>query len=188
MLICCLLAGVAMGQENPNPEQLKRMYDEALEQLRTSQDRKNELASENEQLRARIAELQRQNTEMRRQADRFHERTLFLRGHYAAWQVFLRTRPTVSTQWQQFLETDPTALPDTSIELFDPAWPIRESGVFEVVPDPRPTTAPSTQPADETPAPAEPASDAPATQPPASEQPAPVTPAPQPETAPANPS
>src|SRR5688500_12547765 len=52
----------ALAQENPNPEQLKKAYDAALEQLKAAQERKNQLAAENEKLAATVAELQKQLT------------------------------------------------------------------------------------------------------------------------------
>jgi hypothetical protein len=53
-------ATIALAQDANNPEQLKKLYDDALAQLKAAQDRKNELATQNEQLTAKVAELQKQ--------------------------------------------------------------------------------------------------------------------------------
>ena len=48
------------AQDNPNPEQMKKAYEAAQEQLKAAQERKNQLAAENETLKANVAELQKQ--------------------------------------------------------------------------------------------------------------------------------
>jgi len=53
-------AGIARAQDEPKPDQLKRMYDDALAQLKQAQDRKNELAAENDKLNAKLTDLQKQ--------------------------------------------------------------------------------------------------------------------------------
>src|SRR4029453_6807726 len=53
-------ATLALAQDASNPEQLKKLYDDALAQLKAAQDRKNELATQNEQLTAKVADLQKQ--------------------------------------------------------------------------------------------------------------------------------
>lgn len=125
-VLAALLAGPsAMAlQDAPNPEQLRRMYDDALQQLRVAQDRKNELAQENERLMVRINELERQVKRMTALADEFHERTLFLRAHHAAWKRFVARDPELLLRWRLFLESDADAVPGERIELFDPAWPM----------------------------------------------------------------
>ena len=60
LMALLLSATVAVAQDAPKPEQLKKMYDDALAQLKAAQDRKNELAMQNEQLTAKSAELQKQ--------------------------------------------------------------------------------------------------------------------------------
>jgi predicted nuclease with TOPRIM domain len=123
VLVVALLAPAALArQDNPSADQLKRMYDDALVQLRAAQDRKNELAVENERLAARVAELEKELSAVRSAADRFHERTLFLRSHHAAWQRFVRQSPEIEVRWKQFVETDPLA--GERIRLFDPRWPV----------------------------------------------------------------
>jgi hypothetical protein len=118
-LICIAFvpATPATAQEQPNPEELKKLYDEAISQLKAAQDRKNELAADNEKLQARIAELDKQLLDRDKTAAGWAERTWFYRSHYAAWERFLERYPRLREQWKQFLqmsELDPLS------EL--PAW------------------------------------------------------------------
>jgi hypothetical protein len=93
----------AHAQNQPNPEDLTKKYEDALAQLKAAQDRKNELATENEQLKARIAELERQASEHHRAAAEYAQNTFFLRSHYAAWQTFIDRYPQLKTRWRVFL-------------------------------------------------------------------------------------
>src|SRR5439155_3651678 len=52
-------APVGLGQDVSRPEELKKMYDEALVQLKSAQDRKSQLAKENERLSAQVEELKK---------------------------------------------------------------------------------------------------------------------------------
>jgi hypothetical protein len=92
------------AQNQPNPDDLSKKYEDALAQLKAAQDRKNELATENEQLKARIAELEKQADEHRRAAAEYAQNTFFLRSHYAAWQTFIDRYPQLKTRWRVFLE------------------------------------------------------------------------------------
>ena len=100
----------AFGQEPPKPEQLKKMYDDALVQLKTVQDRRNEMAREAEALRAQVKELKAKlaATEadldsMKEEAAAFGEISFTLRAHYAAWQTFLKLYPEMWTRWRIYL-------------------------------------------------------------------------------------
>ena len=44
LVVLCFTAFPALAQDAPTPEQLKKMYDDALAQLNAAQTRKNELA------------------------------------------------------------------------------------------------------------------------------------------------
>ena len=92
------------AQNQPNQEDLSKKYEDALAQLKAAQDRKNELATENEQLKARIAEIEREANEHRRAAAEYAQNTFFLRSHYAAWQTFIERYPQLKTRWRVFLE------------------------------------------------------------------------------------
>ena len=109
----------AFAQDQANPEDLNNKYQDALAQLKAAQDRKNELATENEQLKARIAELEREAHEHRRAAAEYANGTFFLRSHFAAWQTFIDRYPQLKTRWRVFLEgglLDPGDLPE-GVEL-----------------------------------------------------------------------
>src|ERR1700677_1418471 len=54
------LATVTAAQETHQPDDWKKMYDDASTQLRAAQDRKAELAKQNGQLAAQVADLQKQ--------------------------------------------------------------------------------------------------------------------------------
>ena len=109
-VLCLLLSTAARGQEPPKLEELQKMYSDAIEQLKAAQDRKNELASENEKLIARVAELERQLADRDRQIAAFAEKTWYWRSHYAAWETFIERYPKLAEQWRAFLsagELDP---------------------------------------------------------------------------------
>lgn len=115
-----LLTSLAVAQD-PSPEQLRKMYDTALDQLKTAQDRKNELAAKNETLTARIAELTAELERVREQVKilereslHFADRSFSLRAHFAAWQRFMAYYPRLKARWEAYLDgnifTPPPAL------------------------------------------------------------------------------
>ena len=109
----------ARAQDQPTADEMDKKYQDALAQLKAAQDRKNELATENEQLKARLAELEKQLNERNREAADWARQTFFLRSHYASWHAFIERYPQLATRWKAFLETDllsPLAMPD----LIDP--------------------------------------------------------------------
>ena len=128
-----LAAGVCYAQD-ANPEQLKKLYDDALAQLKAAQDRKNELATQNEQLTAKVAELQKQldaargeMLELKRQDAENAEKSFYLRSHHAAWQTFVGRYPDLKARWKLFLERDVLAADNPLPGLMDPDWPVTVS-------------------------------------------------------------
>lgn len=128
-----LSAGLAFAQDQPKPEQMKKMYEDALAQLKAAQDRKNELAMQNEQLTAKVAEqakeleqLRAERVELTRRDAEAAERTFFLRSHYAAWQGFVKRDAELKVRWEAFLGEDVLAVPTTVTQdrLLDPEWPL----------------------------------------------------------------
>src|SRR5947199_6939188 len=103
MLAMLLIPRSGVRADEPvKPEQLKKAYDDALVQLKAAQDRKAELAKENEALAAKVEELkkqlaaaQSQTESMKRQIADIDERTFFLRSYHAAWLNFIRRYPEV---------------------------------------------------------------------------------------------
>jgi DNA repair ATPase RecN len=120
----CPAAMTALAQEQTSPEELNRRYNDTLNQLRAAQDRKNELATENEKLTARVTDLEKQLDEARRQAATFSEQTFRLRVHYAAWLSFVRRYPLLLEKWKLFVEGDPLAAPSSLPEMLDPTSPL----------------------------------------------------------------
>lgn len=120
----------AFAEDEPKPEQLKQMYQGALAQLKEAQERKTQLAAENEQLKAKVVDLEKQmqaaqlkTTELQKLADAFAEKTFYLRSHYAAWQEFLHRYPRLQIRWRVFLEND-LLTPRNDLPMFvDPEWP-----------------------------------------------------------------
>ena len=158
----------AAAQDTPNPEQLKKMYDDALVQLKAAQERKNQLAAENEKLAAEVAGLKKQVDQMQgrmeelKRTDADHaEKTFFLRSHYAAWQAFVRRYPEMMVRWKVYIEADFPVVPTPAIDALDPGWPTGLRSVTRpaTIPTTGPATAPATAPAPQ------PASQPPATQP-----------------------
>ncbi|HLL89762.1 MAG TPA: hypothetical protein VK324_10685 [Tepidisphaeraceae bacterium] len=97
------LPSLAGAQEQPSPEQVRRMYDDALGQLKAAQDRRNELAARVRELEQKLAEQEKELSELRARADGWAERTFTLRATHAAWREFIDGAPEVSRQWEQYL-------------------------------------------------------------------------------------
>ena len=106
MLPLILTAAPASAQPN-DLEGLRRAYDDTLAQLRSAQDRKNELAIENEKLRAEISALQTQLTTQQQKAatlqsqlDVLLDRSYSARATQAAFSAFLRANPDARKLWE----------------------------------------------------------------------------------------
>ncbi len=130
MLTALLSPLPARAQENPNPEQVRKMYDDAMLQLKGAQDRKNQLADENEKLKATAEDLRKQLAaanarieDLKRAEGEHAERTFFLRAHYAAWQTFIRQYPELLTRWQTYFEADSFATPRSPTDALSNDWP-----------------------------------------------------------------
>jgi hypothetical protein len=120
VILLALSPPPAAAQDANSPEELRRSRDEAIAQLKTAQDRKNELAAENEKLQARLAEVEKRLADRDREAAAWAERTWFYRSHYAAWERFLSRYPRLREQWRAFLamnELDPlNGMPEVQAE------------------------------------------------------------------------
>jgi hypothetical protein len=84
----CLALTPSASHADPNMDQLKKLYDDTLVQLREAQDRKNELAVENQALRTKLNELQTQV-----------DQTQLLRDDLAAWDVVAIRHPELRGIW-----------------------------------------------------------------------------------------
>ena len=193
-LAACWTAAPAVAQEGPTVEQMKKMYDDALQQLKASQERKNQLAAENEKLKQQIDVMGKEMAAVKgelqtlRQADAgYAERTFFLRSHYMAWQSFARANPEIALRWRLFLESTYLLSPVSDAMLIDRQWPatvVEPAATQPITTQPATTPAPATQPVTATTAATIPASTQPSASQPAT---APVEPKPvtQPSTTPA---
>jgi len=124
-----LCGGLVFGQGEPQPD-YKKMYDDALVQLRQAQERKNDLAIQLTDAKKQLASDQTKLDEASRAAADFARKTFFLRAHYAAWQEFIGHYPNIQHQWEIFLAggsdaTQPAVGPATATqELIDTDWPL----------------------------------------------------------------
>jgi len=187
----------ARAQDNPSPEQMKKMYDDALQQLKAAQERKNQLAAENEKLKQQIDAMNKDLAAVRTELDSLRvvdaahaERTFFLRSHYMAWQSFAKMYPETGERWQLFLESAYLLSPKERVSLLDREWPAGRPQTQPATSATSPAdTQPSTTQAATAPAATAPAATAPAAAP-ATTAPATTGPdqdAPKPSTAPAVP-
>jgi hypothetical protein len=126
LLIC---ATASLAEDKPNPDQLKKAYDDALVQLKSAQDSKNTLAKQNAELTRQVEELKKQLAgsaeqvqELRRQVADNDEKTFELRSLYAAWKSFMHVHPDLLVQWKLFLADDALAAPREPLRLIDPNW------------------------------------------------------------------
>ncbi|MBV8781956.1 MAG: hypothetical protein JO353_11215 [Phycisphaerae bacterium] len=100
------MASRSFAQDATTLDQEKKLYQDALTQLKAAQDRKNELDSEKAKLTARIAELESQNETYRHQATSEADRTYVMRARLAGWETFLRQNPDVLERWRAWLDID----------------------------------------------------------------------------------
>ncbi len=125
-----MLSGFTDAADTPSPDQLKKMYDDALVQLKSAQDRKNELAKENEDLKAKAEELgkdlataQAQMQDLKREVADNAEKDFYLRAYHTAWENFLRRNPELLAKWKLFIQSDIAAASQKMPEILDPSWP-----------------------------------------------------------------
>jgi septal ring factor EnvC (AmiA/AmiB activator) len=121
-----ILAAPAMADDKPNPDQLKKAYDDTLIQLKAAQDSKNDLAKQNEKLTKQVEDLQKQLasnqqqiTALQRQVADNDQRTFELKSYQAAWRNFLRAHPEMLVRWRLFLGEDALALPQNWFPMAD---------------------------------------------------------------------
>jgi hypothetical protein len=133
--------------QNNNPDALRKELADTLAQLKTAQDRKNELGNENEKLKAQLAAMQKQLDELQRASTTWAEQTYWLRSREAAWAAFVGADPRLKARWELFLETAP---PDISHDLTDsPFAKPAPASIADLIAQSAtaPSTAPSTAPA-----------------------------------------
>jgi predicted nuclease with TOPRIM domain len=97
-MLLAALSATAPAQSPPTAEQ----YQDALNQLKAAQDRKNELATENGKLRQQIAEAEKKSTQLTEQINNLENRAYYLREHYAAWQQFIEQNSAIRVMWSAY--------------------------------------------------------------------------------------
>lgn len=97
-ILLAVLSAAAPAQSPPTSEQ----YQDALNQLKAAQDRKNELATENQKLRQQIADAEKKSTQQAEQINNLENRAYYLREHYAAWQQFIDQNAAVRVMWNAY--------------------------------------------------------------------------------------
>lgn len=117
---------VSLAQDGSNVEQLKRMYDDAIAQLKAAQERRNELARENENLRARVQELQQVAKTHQAKVQQLADKTFQARSEQATLEAFLEANPDVRARWQRFVARNMLIF-SPQVDLFDRDWPISEA-------------------------------------------------------------
>lgn len=152
--IMLVAVATAWGQDVGLAE-LRRMYDDVVAQLKLAQERKLELAAENERLLAErdrlredrdalAAERERlvaENRSLQRrlelaearvaaaesEAAALAERTWQVRSMWAAWGSFLGAHPDVRREWHRFVQWA-TVDGDTLTWWYDRGWPLEDTG------------------------------------------------------------
>ena len=129
VLLLVLSPSLSLAEDKPNPDALKKAYDDALVQLKAAQDSKNALAKQNADLVKEVDELKKQLAgagaqiqDLRRQVADNDEKNFELRSFYAAWKSFLRLHPDLTVRWKLFLSDDALSAPQEPFRLIDPNW------------------------------------------------------------------
>jgi hypothetical protein len=129
LVIVLTLPAVTFGQDM-KPDEMRKQLNNTLTQLKAAQDRKAELAADNARLAARVSDLEKELAAKNQQVQDLNEaaaqmldRTTLLRSHYAAWQEFMSTNPSVAQRWNYFL--DAAAMSGGSLNLMQSSWPLQ---------------------------------------------------------------
>jgi Skp family chaperone for outer membrane proteins len=130
-VILALCGGACFAQEQPTPDQYKKMYTDSLNQLKAAQDRKNELSAANEKLKKENAALQQQTAGLQKQLAalqeekaHFSDKTFFLRSYYAAWRQFIGLYPRIGARWDDYISNDVPPLPPPRSKILSDNWPL----------------------------------------------------------------
>jgi predicted nuclease with TOPRIM domain len=105
-------------------QRLKDAYDDAIKQLQAAQDRKNELANENEQLKVRVAQLQQSLDDASARYTLLRDQTFRLRYDAAVLDQFLASDLKRWADWVRQFNRVPS--PDREDRLLidrDANWP-----------------------------------------------------------------
>ena len=130
VVAACLLwpAAASLAQDGASLDQVKKNYQDALDQLKAAQDRKSELANENAKLASHVADLERQIDTFKREAAGEAERTFFLRSRFAAWEEFMKQYPDLLERWKLWLKDGAVKTGTLPAMGDDPDWPFSAAG------------------------------------------------------------
>jgi septal ring factor EnvC (AmiA/AmiB activator) len=128
VMVACLHASAAKvsAQDGANLDQVKKMYQDALVQLKEAQDRKSELANENAKLTSHIADLEKQIDTFKHEAAGEAEKTFFLRSRFAAWEEFMKQYPDLTERWKAWLKGGAVKTGTLPAMGDDADWPFEE--------------------------------------------------------------
>ena len=125
-LLLLAICSPVFGDGEVNVDQLKRMYDDAVAQLRAAQDRRNELAKENEKLSGQIRDLQKHAQDAKSEAQTLADRTYNMRLEYGAFHDFLKRYPGLDVRWRNFMCSDLLRDSECILDQLNSDWPFTE--------------------------------------------------------------
>ncbi len=125
-LLLLAICTPVLSDDEVNADQLKRMYDDAVTQLRAAQDRRNELAKQNEKLSSQIRDLQKQAQDAKAETQTMAEQTFKMRLEYRAFQDFVKRYPGVDVRWRMFMRSDLLSRTDCILDQLNSDWPFSE--------------------------------------------------------------
>jgi peptidoglycan hydrolase CwlO-like protein len=135
LILVALLAAPTVAQDQPTLEQTLKLLDQANEQLREMQNRKNELSQEIQRLQKKLTEGQQESEELRTRLASLENRSYFLREQNETWEQFLAQYPYVNSMWKQYLAGDTAN--DRLANLFgDSCWPFIETKSDQLIGQP----------------------------------------------------
>jgi hypothetical protein len=120
----------AQAQDVRQPSDWKKLYEDALGQLRAAQTRKSDMATQIAQLSARVAALQTQLQAEQEQLDNLgiqnqllSDRTYYLGAIYGEWEAFTLQNGDVRGRWRAFLGDGLFGFHEDFPLVCDPQWP-----------------------------------------------------------------
>lgn len=125
-LLLLAICAPVLGDDDVSADQLKRMYDDAVAQLRAAQDRRNELAKQNEKLSSQIRDLQKQAQDAKAEAQTMAEQTFKMRLEYRAFQDFVKRYPGVDVRWRMFMRSDLLSNTECILDQLNSDWPFSD--------------------------------------------------------------
>jgi len=127
LAVVLVSTGVGRAQE-AKPEDLSKMYQETLEQLKDAQNRKTQLAAENADLQKKLAAANAELAQLRQDAAHYDQNTYLLRTQFSAWTRFMELNRPIKMAWDMYLHGADSLGPRFWFEPDDPDWPLSAGG------------------------------------------------------------